>query len=87
MICYLWLVSSFRKGMATSSDALGGGVTATVGGKVGIPLVAEGSVSVGVNINYSHTWSHFRFGEMTGFRDEFNGKPCFELRGGKIRKQ
>ncbi|MFH1665332.1 MAG: hypothetical protein ABIA77_04200, partial [Candidatus Omnitrophota bacterium] len=60
-----WLITSakLRKGKASSSDALGGGVS--VGGKVGVPLVAEGSVNV--NINYSHSWNHFRFGEMVEF--------------------
>ncbi|MBU2529724.1 MAG: hypothetical protein KKD35_01690, partial [Elusimicrobia bacterium] len=59
---------------ATSSDSLGGSVGAS--GKVGIPLVAEGGVSV--NVNYGHTWSHFRFGEMVYFPN-FVGKPCFKL--------
>jgi len=71
-----------RKGKATSSDALGGGVSVTAGGKVGVPLVAEGSVSVSANINYGHTWSHFRFGEMVDF-PSFIGKPCFELNKGR----
>ncbi|MBU2575267.1 MAG: hypothetical protein KKH28_14455 [Elusimicrobia bacterium] len=71
-----WFMTSakLRKGKAGSSDSLGGGVS--VGGKVGVPLVAEGSVNV--NINYSHSWSHFRFGEMVAF-PEFVGKQCFEL--------
>ena len=71
-----WLVSKarLRKGKATSSDSLGGSVG--VNGKVGIPLVIEGGVSV--NVNYGHTWSHFRFGEMVDF-PKFVGKPCFEL--------
>jgi len=45
-------------------------------------LVAEGSVSVSANINYGHTWSHFRFGEMVDF-PSFIGKPCFELNKGR----
>jgi len=79
-----WLISKakMRKGKATSSDALGGGVSVTAGGKVGVPLVAEGSVSVSANINYGHTWSHFRFGEMVDF-PSFIGKPCFELNKGR----
>lgn len=75
-----WLISAarLRKGKAGSSDSLGGGVGVTAGGKVGVPLVAEGSMSVSVNVNYSHTWSHFRFGQMVEFREMY-GKPCFEL--------
>lgn len=78
-----WLITKarLRKGKAMSSDSLGGGVT--VGGKVGMLLVAEGSINV--NINYSHTWSHFRFGEMVEF-PEFVGQPCFELGRGRITK-
>ena len=74
--------AKLRKGKSGSSDALGGGVSVTAGGKVGVPLVAEGSVSVSANINYSHTWSHFRFGEMVYFPD-FVGEPCFELNKGR----
>lgn len=72
----------YSRERAQSSDALGGGVTA--GGGVGIPLVAEGHVDV--NVNYNHTWNHFRFGDMVEFRD-FYGQPCFELRGGRIREE
>ncbi|MEA3307789.1 MAG: hypothetical protein U9Q34_08400, partial [Elusimicrobiota bacterium] len=75
-----WLISKarLRKGKATSSDSLGGSVGAS--GKVGIPLVAEGGVNV--SVNYGHTWSHFRFGEMTDFPG-FVGQPCFELGKGR----
>ena len=73
-----WLIAKarIRKGKASSSNSLGGSVGAS--GKVGIPLVAEGGVSV--NVNYGHTWSHFRFGEMDNF-PKFVGQPCFDIKG------
>jgi hypothetical protein len=75
-----WLIkeAKLRKGKANWGNSAG--ISGTVGGKVGIPLVAEGSVSVSVNAGL--TWSHFRFGDMVDFHD-FVGKPCFELNKGR----
>jgi len=76
-----WLITKarLRKGRAAWTNSVGVGVT--VGGKVKVPLVAEGSVSVSVNAGI--TWNHFRFGQMVEF-PEFIGKPCFELGKGRI---
>ncbi|MCG2724795.1 MAG: hypothetical protein L6420_00835 [Elusimicrobia bacterium] len=79
-----WLITKarLRKGKASSSDALGGSIGAS--GKIGVPLVAEGGISV--NVNYGHTWGHFRFGEMVEF-PEFVGTSCFELGRGRIMRK
>ena len=78
-----WLISEakMRKGKNTSSDALGGSVG--VSGTVGVPLIPT-EVGISVNVNYNHTWNHFRFGEMVFFNG-FIGKPCFELSREKYR--
>lgn len=62
-----WLISyaGLRKGLASSSDALGGKVSA--GWDLGPKITAE--------VNYQHSWNHFRNGEMLPYAPLVN-QPC-----------
>ncbi len=62
-----WIIgmADFRKGKAQSSDTLGGSVSG--GWDLGVQLT--------VQVNYNHTWSHYRHGS-TNDTTSMRGRPC-----------